>query len=73
MPKCAQVPTNKTGDNLYALAYTAYLCYRTLMTTKEETATASVRLYPSTRRRLNVKAAKEGKTLAQVIDELSKK
>lgn len=43
------------------------------MTEKKEKATATVRLYPSTRRRLNIKAAKEDKTLAQVIDELSKK
>lgn len=38
---------------------------------KAEKATAAVRLFPSTRRRLNIEAAKKSKTLAEIIDEIS--
>lgn len=57
---------------MYAVAYTRISWYIEYMANnKGETATATVRIYPSTRRRINIKAAKEGKTLAKVIDEMS--
>ncbi len=37
-----------------------------------ETATKPVRVYPSTHKRLKIKAAKENKSLAEFIDGLSK-
>ncbi len=43
-----------------------------MATHNTEKATAPVRLFPSTRHRLNIKAAKKSITLAQLIDELSR-
>jgi hypothetical protein len=39
---------------------------------KKETATAHVKIYPSTHRRLKVRAAKLGTTIARLIDTLEK-
>ena len=42
------------------------------MAENKEKATVPVRVYPSTRKRLNIKAAKKSTTLAEIIDALSK-
>jgi len=43
------------------------------MNKPKEIADAPVRLYKSTRKRLKVRAAGSGQTLAELIDQLSKK
>lgn len=40
---------------------------------KKEVASIRFKVFPSTHRRLKVRAAKEGKTLAKLADELSLK
>ncbi len=63
----ASAHNGKGGDNAY-LAYRACSCYTWYMAkNKTETATAAIRIYPSTRRKLNIKAAQEGLTLAEVV------
>ncbi len=70
---------------MYASAYPAYLWItHTLHTSDDvlvlwnmakkqaEKATAAIRIFPSTRRRLNIEAAKKSITLARFIDELLK-
>ena len=41
------------------------------MARTKEKATAAVRIYPKTRRRINILAAKKSTTIAEVIEELS--
>ena len=65
---CASAYGGEVGDNAY-LAYRPLICYTSCMAkTKTETATAAIRIYPSTRRKLNIKAAQRGLTLAEMVE-----
>lgn len=61
-------------SKLWITAYVAYImkmCYCLYMAkTLSETATAAIRIYPSSRRKLNIMAAKKELTLAELVDHL---
>lgn len=53
------------------VAYIPILCYCFYMAkTLSETATAAIRIYPSSRRKLNIMAAKKELTLAELVAHL---
>ena len=60
-----QMWTTHTLHTLYAVLYSL------IMAKNKEKADAAVRIYKSTRKRLNVKAAQKSTTLAEIVDQLS--